>query len=146
MTNPKSPQPEAQPAGAPVTSVKVLVVDDEDLTRTLLGQVLRRVQVDRMAVFYAEDGEEALRIAQAERPDLILLDLLLPKMDGYEVCRRLQALPDYHPHIIMLTAGGQANDRDAARAAGVDRFMTKPFNPTRLVADLNALWAGPGGP
>ena len=98
-----------------------------------------------MAVFYAEDGEEALRIAQAERPDLILLDLLLPKMDGYEVCRRLQALPDYHPHIIMLTARGQANDRDAARAAGVDRFMTKPFNPTRLVADLNALWAGPGG-
>lgn len=145
MPNPTPLQPEAQPAGAPATCVKVLVVDDEDLTRTLLGQVLRRVQVDHMEVFYAEDGEEALRIAQAERPDLILLDLLLPKMDGYEVCRRLQALPDYSPQIIMLTARGQISDRDAARAAGVDRFMTKPFNPTRLIADLNALCASSGG-
>lgn len=145
MPNPKPLQPEVQPADTPAVSVKVLVVDDEELTRTLLGQVLRRVQVDHMEVFYAEDGEEALRIAQAERPDLILLDLLLPKMDGYEVCRRLQALPAYKPRIIILTARGQAGSRDAARVAGVDRVMTKPFNPTRLIADLNALWAGPGG-
>ncbi|MGQ9889535.1 MAG: response regulator transcription factor [Aggregatilineales bacterium] len=145
MSNPKSLQPKAQPAGAPVTSVKVLVVDDEDLARTLLEQVLSRVKVGRIAVFYAEDGEEALRIAQAERPDLILLDLLLPKMDGYEVCRRLQALPGYRPHIVVLTTQGQANDREAARALGVDRFIVKPFNPTRLIADLNALWADSGG-
>lgn len=124
-------------------AVKVLIVDDEDLMRLLLRHMLQRVRVEQMAVFNAEDGEQALRIAQEERPDLILLDLLLPKMDGTEVCRRLRDIPDYRPHIIMLTARGQLNDREQARALGVQRFMTKPFSPARLAAELDALWAGP---
>lgn len=145
MSNLRPWQSKAEPAGRPAASVKVLVVDDEELTRILLGQMLQRVQVDRMQVFYAEDGEEALRLAQAERPDLILLDLLLPKLDGYEVCRRLQALHDYKPHIIILTARGNLGDSEEIQALGVKRFIVKPFSATRLIADLNALWANPSG-
>jgi two-component system alkaline phosphatase synthesis response regulator PhoP len=105
--------------------------------------MLQRVQVNHMDVFSAEDGEQAVQIAQAERPDVILLDLLLPKMDGNEVCRRLHQIADYQPYIIMLTARGQFEDREQARALGVNQFMTKPFSPSRLIADLNALWAAP---
>lgn len=143
MPDPTSSQPETVTTGTP-ESVKVLIVDDEDLTRVLLRQVLERVRVKHMAVFYADDGEEALRIAEAERPDLILLDLLLPKMDGNEVCRRLRTLADYNPHIIMLTARGQFEDREQAMALGVNQFVTKPFKAARLIADLNALWSAPG--
>lgn len=138
MSEPGVPQP---PSGR--LAVKVLIVDDEELTRVLLRHMLQRVRVDHMDVFSAEDGTQALRIAQEERPDVILLDLLLPKMDGSEVCRRLRDIPDYQPYIIMLTARGQFGDREQARALGVQQFMTKPFSPARLVAALDALLAGP---
>lgn len=131
------------PAAGVPAAVKVLIVDDEELTRLLLSHMLQRVKVEHMEVFSAEDGEQALRIAQEQRPDVILLDLLLPKMDGNEVCRRLREVAGYQPHIIMLTARGQLDDRERARALGVSQFMTKPFSPSQLIADLNALWAGP---
>jgi DNA-binding response OmpR family regulator len=118
----------------------VLIVDDEDLTRVLLSRVLERIKVKGMNILLAEDGEEALHIAAAKRPDLVLLDLLLPKLNGYDVCRELRTIPDYDPHIIILTARGQDNDREHAREIGADGFMTKPFNPSRLVAQLNDLW------
>lgn len=119
---------------------KVLIVDDEDLTRVLLSRVLERIKTNSINILLAEDGEEALRIAAAERPDLVLLDLLLPKLNGYDVCRELRAIPDYEPHIIILTARGQDTDREHAREIGADGFMTKPFNPSRLIAQLNELW------
>jgi two-component system, OmpR family, alkaline phosphatase synthesis response regulator PhoP len=119
---------------------KVLIVDDEDLTRVLLSRVLERVKIQNIDILLAEDGEEALRIAAAERPDLVLLDLLLPKLNGYDVCRELRMIPGYEPHIIILTARGQDTDREHAREIGADGFMTKPFNPSRLIAQLNELW------
>jgi DNA-binding response OmpR family regulator len=119
---------------------KVLIVDDEDLTRVLLSRVLERIKVESMNIFLAEDGEEALKIAAVERPDLVLLDLLLPKLNGYDVCRELRAIPGYDPHIIILTARGQDTDREHAREIGADGFMTKPFNPSRLITQLNDLW------
>ncbi len=132
----------ASPISAVCAALKALVVDDESLTRTLLCQVLQRAGVDQAQMFSAEDGEEALRIAEAERPGLILLDLLLPKMDGSEVCRRLRHITDYQPYIVMLTARGQLEDRALADALGVDLFIVKPFSPARLIAELNALCAG----
>lgn len=120
---------------------KVLIVDDEDLTRILLTQVLERVRSAQVDVLLAEDGEEAVEIARQERPDLILLDLLLPKMNGYDVCRELRSIEGYDPHIIILTARGHNDDREQARAIGADGFMTKPFNPSRLITELESLWS-----
>ena len=122
------------------TYKRVLIVDDEDLTRTLLSQVLERTNAGPLEVFMAEDGPEAVNIADAERPDLILLDLLLPRMNGYDVCREVRAIPDYQPYIIILTARGHRTDREQAEHSGADSFMTKPFNPSGLIAQLNALW------
>ncbi len=120
---------------------RVLIVDDEDLTRILLSQVLERTDFAPIDILNAEDGEEALDIAGEERPDLILLDLLLPKMNGYDVCRELRAMPDYDPYIIILTARGHNTDREQAQAIGANSFMTKPFNPSGLIAQLNTLWS-----
>lgn len=119
---------------------RVLIVDDEDLTRILLSQVLERANVGPVEVLMAEDGEEAVQVAQQSRPELVLLDLLLPKMNGYEVCKQLRAIPDYVPHIIILTARGQNTDRQQAKDSGANDFMTKPFNPSGLLAQLRALW------
>jgi DNA-binding response OmpR family regulator len=119
---------------------RVLIVDDEDLTRILLSQVLERAQIGPVEVLMAEDGEEAVEVARRTRPDLILLDLLLPKMNGYDVCRQLRSIPDYNPYIIILTARGHNTDRLQAKESGANDFMTKPFNPSGLLAHLNALW------
>ena len=118
----------------------VLIVDDEDLTRTLLNQVLERAVVGPLEVLMAEDGREALEIAADKRPDLILLDLLLPHMNGYDVCRELRTIPDYDPYIIILTARGHNTDREQAQKSGANSFMTKPFNPSGLIGQLNAIW------
>jgi DNA-binding response OmpR family regulator len=119
---------------------RVLIVDDEDLTRILLSQVLERANIGPVEVLMAEDGEEALQVAKQARPDLVLLDLLLPKMNGYDVCRQMRAIPDYNPHIIILTARGHNTDRQQAKDSGANDFMTKPFNPSGLLAHLHALW------
>ena len=119
---------------------RVLIVDDEDLTRILLSQVLERANIGSIDIIMAEDGEEALVKADAQRPDLILLDLLLPKLNGYEVCRKVRAMADYDPYIIILTARGHNTDREQAQTIGANSFMTKPFNPSGLIAQLNGLW------
>jgi DNA-binding response OmpR family regulator len=120
---------------------RVLIVDDEDLTRILLSQVLERANIGSLEILLAEDGEEALEKADAQRPDLILLDLLLPKLNGYDVCRKVRAMTDYNPYIIILTARGQNNDQEQAKAIGANSFMTKPFNPSGLIAQLNTIWS-----
>jgi len=120
---------------------KVLIVDDEAMIRLLLKQVLDRLTMKNLSVLVAEDGEEALKIIEEERPDLILLDVLLPKVNGYDVCAQVRHIENYHPHVIILTARGNSNDRQRAEAIGANGFMTKPFNPSRLMAQLNEIWA-----
>lgn len=119
---------------------RVLIVDDEDLTRILLDQVLKRSNIGPVDVLMAEDGLEAVQLAGDKRPDLILLDLLLPKMNGYDVCREIRSIEDYDPYIIILTARGHNADREQAGERGANSFMTKPFNPSSLIAKLNTLW------
>jgi two-component system, OmpR family, alkaline phosphatase synthesis response regulator PhoP len=123
-----------------VNNKKVLIVDDEAMIRLLLKQVLDRLDRKNLSVLVAEDGEEALKIIGDERPDLILLDVLLPKMNGYDVCQQVRAIENYNPHIIILTARGNSNDRQRAETIGANGFMTKPFNPSRLMAQLNEIW------
>lgn len=119
---------------------KVLIVDDEDMMRTLLKHIFDRMDLDNLEVLLAEDGEEALQIATEQHPSLILLDVLLPKLNGYDVCQRVRRIPDYTPYIIILTARGSSNDRQRAESIGANDFMTKPFNPSRLQSQLGQIW------
>ncbi|MBI3287780.1 MAG: response regulator transcription factor [Chloroflexi bacterium] len=118
----------------------ILVVDDEEniveLARLYLSQ-------EGYRVVSAGDGRRALELAQAERPDLVVLDLMLPEVDGYEVCRQLRRQSDVP--IIMLTARGEDVDRIVGLEMGADDYMVKPFNPRELVARVRAvLRRGPG--
>ncbi len=117
---------------------KVLIVDDEDMTRVLLSRLLERANIQPSDIVVAEDGEEALMIVHEEKPGLILLDLLLPKLNGYEVCREIRTIPDYDPHIIILTARGYNTDRAQAHEIGANGFMNKPFSPSRLMEELSS--------
>ena len=121
-------------------ATKALIVDDEEMIRVLLSHMLEQIEDATIEILTAEDGEEALMIADQERPDLILLDLLLPKLNGYDVCRELRTVPDYDPYIIILTARGQSSDREQSRQIGANSFMTKPFNPSLLREELNIYW------
>jgi DNA-binding response OmpR family regulator len=115
---------------------KILVVDDE----ADLVSVLRfGLQVEGFTVIDAGDGEAGLRRAREERPDLIVLDLMLPKLDGYEVCRALKFDERYRgiPIIILSARSGEA-DRRLAHDMGADAFMTKPYDMRDLVGRIRA--------
>ena len=113
----------------------VLVVDDEanivELTQLYLTNA-------GYHVLSAHDGQEALRLARTERPDLLVLDLMLPVLDGFEVCRRLRQDGRDAP-IIMLTARDDDVDKIVGLEIGADDYMTKPFNPRELVARVHAV-------
>lgn len=108
---------------------RILVVDDEKVVTEV---VERYLLLEGYEVFTASDGEEALRWAQEWAPDLIVLDLMLPKVDGLEVCRRLRR--DSQVPIIMLTARGDETDRIVGLEIGADDYVAKPFSPRELVA------------
>jgi DNA-binding response OmpR family regulator len=118
---------------------KILIVDDELMMRLLLKQVIERSSLRDVSIVVAEDGEEALIKVEQEQPDLILLDVLLPKMNGYDVCQRIRRSANYNPYIIILTARGNPTDRERAESLGANEFMTKPFNPSRLAAQLSSI-------
>jgi DNA-binding response OmpR family regulator len=112
----------------------VLVVDDETIVAEVVARYLTR---EGYLVRTASDGEEALRLAREVQPDLVVLDLMLPKLDGLEVCRRLQAEGDVA--IIMLTARGEETDRIVGLRLGADDYLVKPFSPAELVARVHAV-------
>lgn len=108
---------------------KILIVEDLALNRDLLAQLL---EDDHLLVF-AEDGAAALECAAEERPDLILMDLSLPRMDGWEATRRLKANPGLaHIPVIVLSAHAMSSDEERARASGCDDFLTKPIDEALL--------------
>ncbi|KPL85395.1 response regulator [Herpetosiphon geysericola] len=112
----------------------ILVVDDEPNIREVVGLYLRR---EGHSVIEASDGEEALRLARQQPPDLVVLDLMLPKVTGLEVCRRLQS--DQRTPVIMLTAKSEENDRIIGLGVGADDYVVKPFSPRELVARVEAV-------
>ena len=113
---------------------RVLVVDDEAMVTEVVGRYLQR---EGFEVALACDGEEALRLAQENRPDLVVLDLMMPKVDGLEVCRALRR--DTQIPIIMLTAKGEEIDRILGLELGADDYVVKPFSPGELVARVKAV-------
>lgn len=111
-------------------SKKLLIVDDESHIRMLLQQTLEDLEDDGVEFFTAENGEQALEIIKAENPQLVFLDVMMPKMNGMEVCRRVKKellLTDVF--IVLLTAKGQELDRLKGQEVGADVYMTKPFDP-----------------
>ena len=97
-------------------------------------------------VLHAGDGEEALAIAESAAPDLILLDVMIPKRDGYDVCQSIRAMPDLKKtRIIMLTAKGLEVEMEKGLALGADAYLTKPFSTKELVATVQSLLGDDSG-
>src|SRR5262252_8178675 len=113
---------------------RVLIVDDETSLREVLGQYLR---LEGFLTLEASDGVEALQIAQRTPPDLIILDLMLPGIDGVEVCRRLREMTA--APILMLTARHEETDKLEGFQAGADDYVTKPFSPREVVMRVRAI-------
>jgi DNA-binding response OmpR family regulator len=109
---------------------KLLIVDDEAHIRMLLEQTLEELEDEGVNFFSAQNGEEALSIIEAEKPELVFLDVMMPKMNGMEVCRRVKKeLKLDNVFIVLLTAKGQELDRQKGQEVGADLYMTKPFDP-----------------
>ena len=121
---------------------KILVVEDNEMNRDILS---RRLQRRGYEVIVAVDGGEGLALAQSQRPDLILMDMSLPVVDGWEATRRLKAAPETRSiPIIALTAHAMATDRDQAIEAGCDDYDIKPVELPRLLEKIKAvLTTGP---
>jgi len=117
-----------------MSETRILIVDDEP---KIVKAVSYRLESEGYQVSVAYDGEEALRKATTEHPDLIVLDLMLPKMDGYEVCRKIRKTMD--TPIIILSARSDELDKVAGFQAGVDDYMTKPFSPAELALRVKAV-------
>jgi DNA-binding response OmpR family regulator len=113
---------------------RILVVDDEPAVSDLLAYNLRKAHYE---VLVAADGGEALRLAHEKSPDLILLDLMIPEVDGLDVCRELRKTSDVP--IIMITARGEEIDRVVGLELGADDYVTKPFSVRELMARIKAV-------
>jgi len=119
----------------------VLVVDDEPNIVLSFEFLLKQVGYD---VRVARDGEEALASIAEFKPGLVLLDVMMPKRDGFDVCRTIRATPDWTDvRVIMLTARGSDGDRAQGLAAGADEYITKPFSTRDVVEKVRALVGAP---
>jgi two-component system, cell cycle response regulator DivK len=115
-------------------SKRILVVEDQEDNRRILRDLLTSAGYE---IIQAENGEEALAAAARERPDLILMDIQLPVLDGYEVTRRIKADPALRAiPIIAVTSYALSGDEGKARAAGCDAYVTKPYSPRALLAKI----------
>jgi len=116
---------------------KILFVDDEP---QLVEMVKIRLEANDYEVILASDGEQALEKARGEKPDLIILDIMLPKMDGYKVCRMLKFDDKYsNIPVIMLTARSQKSEKSMGEEVGADAYIIKPFEPQMLLGKIKEL-------
>jgi two-component system phosphate regulon response regulator PhoB len=116
---------------------RVLLADDDEALRRLIGTTLG---TEHFVLLHAQDGEEALEIARQEHPELVLLDVNMPKLDGFEVCRQLKTAPETSGiKVVILSARGADTDRARGREAGADDYFIKPFSPIQLLNKVYAL-------
>ncbi|MBV9579563.1 MAG: response regulator [Chloroflexi bacterium] len=116
---------------------RVLLADDDPALRRLIVTTLGETDFD---LLQAVDGEEALSVARSALPQLVLLDVNMPRMDGFEVCQQLKSDPSTAPiKVVMLTARGADTDRRRAREAGADDYFIKPFSPVQLLNKIYTL-------
>ena len=115
-------------------SKTILIVDDEIHIRVLMEQTLEDLEDEGVELLTATNGADALELIRTEKPDLVFLDVMMPKMNGFEVCQSVKddtATRDIY--IIMLTAKGQAFDQQQGRKVGANLYMTKPFDPDEVL-------------
>ena len=118
----------------------VLIVDDEPTIRTLVNAVLDGRDIRTLE---AADGPEAMGMIRRYRPDLVLLDIVMPRMDGFTVCQRIRAEKSMTlTPVLLLTALGQESDHERARLAGADGVIHKPFSPAALRATVESIISG----
>jgi putative two-component system response regulator len=121
--------------------MKILLADDQDRVRQLVAATLGSAQWE---LLYARDGEEALRLAREQQPQVVLLDVTMPKLDGFEVCRQLKSDPATRGMaVVILTALRDEESRIKGNLAGADEYFVKPFSPLALVSRLQELMAPP---
>lgn len=114
-----------------MTQRTVLVVDDEPFICRSLTFVLRK---ENYHVLEARNGEEALAVIRQHKPDLVFLDVMMPKLNGFQVTQQVRSDPTLDSvKIILLTAKGQESDREVGKTAGANDYMTKPFSPTKIL-------------
>lgn len=123
-----------------LSNKKVLVVDDEKFVRDLIRIKLGHIGI---SIIEADNGLMALEMAQQQKPDLILLDVMMPKMNGFEACEKLKSNPKTAPiPIIMLTARGEKENREKGLAAGATAYLFKPFSPQKLAEKVAEILSG----
>lgn len=116
---------------------RILVVDDEPFILRSLAYVLKR---EGFEVVEARDGAEAIEVARREKPDLVFLDVMMPKKNGFDVLAEIKATPALDgTRVILLTAKGQDSDREQGFKLGCDDYLTKPFSPMRIVERARAV-------
>lgn len=116
---------------------RVLICDDEPFIIESLRYIVEKEGYEVMA---AKDGEEALAVIQIEKPDLIIIDAMMPNKTGYEVCQALRNDPALsHIYVVMLTAAGQKSDEIRAKLSGATEYMTKPFSPRSIKQKLHEI-------
>ena len=114
--------------------LKVLIADDEPYIRLLLEQALEELEDKGVELFLAQDGREALELIEDEKPQLVFLDVMMPAINGYDVCHKVKhELKLKDVFIIMLTAKGQEFDKQKGEEVGADVYMTKPFDPDEVL-------------
>ena len=114
--------------------LKLLIVDDEPHIRMLLEQTLEDLEDEDVELFMASNGQEAFDIIQKETPQLVFLDVMMPKMNGFDVCQKVKKeLNMDNIYIILLTAKGQDMDKEKGLAVGANEYMTKPFDPDTIM-------------
>jgi two-component system alkaline phosphatase synthesis response regulator PhoP len=117
-----------------VPTPTILIVDDEPHLRTLIHQTLEELEDEGVELLTASNGEEALATIEAVKPNLVFLDVMMPKLSGFDVCKRTkQELGLTGIYIVLLTAKGQEFDRQRGQEVGADLYMTKPFDPDALL-------------
>jgi two-component system, OmpR family, alkaline phosphatase synthesis response regulator PhoP len=113
---------------------KILIVDDEAHIRMLIEQTLEDLEDEGVEIMTATNGEEALDAIRTDKPNLVFLDVMMPKMSGFEVCQMVKnELKLNDVYIIMITAKGQEYDKHRGQEVGADLYMTKPFDPDELL-------------
>ena len=113
---------------------KIVIVDDEMHIRALIEQTLEELEDEGVTLLTASNGQAGLQLIEREQPDLVFLDVMMPRMNGFEVCKSVKSNRKLDgTYIIMLTAKGQEFDRQKGEEVGADRYMTKPFNPDALL-------------
>lgn len=119
---------------------KVLIADDEPHIRLLLSRALEPLEDQDVEILVAENGSTALDLIIRECPKIAFLDVMMPQMSGYDVCRAVKSRPELDVYVVLLTAKGQEADKKMGIECGADLYMTKPFNPDQLLSIAHKLF------